>query len=86
MTLENAIVFIVVGFIAGFLASRVVLGKGRGWFWDIIIGVLGAFIGGWLAGLIHFSIGFGIVGQIIIAFAGAVILLLVWRALFGRKK
>lgn len=86
MTLESAVVFIVVGLIAGFLASRVVLGKGRGWFWDIVIGILGAFIGGWLAGLIHFSIGLGIVGQIIIAFAGAVILLLVWRAVFGRKK
>jgi uncharacterized membrane protein YeaQ/YmgE (transglycosylase-associated protein family) len=86
VTLENAVVFLVVGLIAGFLASRVVFGKGRGWFWDIVIGVLGAFIGGWLAGLIHFSIGLGIVGQIIIAFAGAVILLLVWRAVFGRKK
>lgn len=85
MTLESVVVFIVVGLIAGFLASRVVLGKGRGWFWDIVIGILGAVIGGWLAGLIHFSIGFGIVGQIIIAFVGAVILLLVWRAVSGRK-
>ena len=86
MTLESAVVFIVVGLIAGFLASRVVLGKGRGWFWDIVIGILGAVIGGWLAGLVHISIGLGIVGQIIIAFAGAVILLLVWRAVVGRKK
>jgi uncharacterized membrane protein YeaQ/YmgE (transglycosylase-associated protein family) len=84
--MENLIVFIVVGLIAGFLASRLVTGKGRGWLWDIIIGILGAIIGGWLAGLIHLSIGFGILGQIIIAFAGAVILLLVWGALTGRRK
>jgi uncharacterized membrane protein YeaQ/YmgE (transglycosylase-associated protein family) len=86
VTLENIVVLIVVGLVAGFLASRVVLGHGRGWFWDIIIGILGALLGSWLAGLVHISIGYGIFGQIIIAFVGAVILLLIWRALFGRKK
>jgi uncharacterized membrane protein YeaQ/YmgE (transglycosylase-associated protein family) len=55
-------------------------------FWDIVIGILGAIIGGWLAGLLHISIGYGIFGQIIIAFAGAVILLLLWRLVFRRKK
>lgn len=80
------LIFIFVGLIAGFLASRVVTGKGRGWFWDIVIGVLGAFIGGWLAGLLNISIGLGILGRIVIAFVGAVILLLVWRLLFGRSK
>lgn len=89
MTLENVVVFIVVGLIAGFLASRIVLGKGRGWVMDIIIGVVGAIIGGWLAGQLHVSINVGpsILNQIIIAFVGAVILLLIWRAIFrgGRK-
>jgi LPXTG-motif cell wall-anchored protein len=84
--MENAIVFIVVGLIAGFLASRIVTGKGKGWLLDIILGILGAIIGGWLAGLLHFQIGYGIFGQILIAFAGAVILLLVWGLLFGRKR
>ena len=88
MTLENVIVFIVVGLIAGFLASRIILGKGRGWFWDIIIGVLGAILGGWLAGLLHITINVGpsIVNQIIIAFVGAVILLVILRAIgLGRR-
>jgi uncharacterized membrane protein YeaQ/YmgE (transglycosylase-associated protein family) len=84
----NLIVWIVVGLIAGFLASRLVTGKGKGCLADIIIGVLGALIGGWLAGLLHVSISVGIpiVGQIIVAFAGAVILLLVWGAVFGRGR
>jgi len=88
VTLENVIVFIVVGLIAGFLASRIILGKGRGWFWDIIIGVLGAILGGWLAGLLHITINVGpsIVNQIIIAFVGAVILLVMWRLLFHRNR
>jgi len=80
------LILILVGLVAGFLASRVVTGKGRGWFWDIVIGILGAFIGGWLAGLLRVSIGFGIFGRIVIAFVGAVILLLVWRLVFGRRK
>jgi len=89
VTLENVVVFIVVGLIAGFLASRIVLGKGRGWLMDIVIGVIGAVVGGWLAGQLHVSINVGpsILNQIIIAFVGAVILLLIWRAIFrgGRK-
>ncbi len=84
--MENILVFILVGLVAGFLASRIVTGKGKGWFWDIVIGIIGAVIGGWLAGLVHFSIGYGIFGEIVIAFVGAVILLLVWRALFGGKR
>ncbi|MEO8745329.1 MAG: GlsB/YeaQ/YmgE family stress response membrane protein [Candidatus Dormiibacterota bacterium] len=84
--MENVVVYIVVGLIAGFLASRIVTGKGKGWFWDIVIGILGAIIGSWLAGLVHISIGYGIFGEIVIAFVGAVILLLVWRILFGRKR
>jgi uncharacterized membrane protein YeaQ/YmgE (transglycosylase-associated protein family) len=80
------VIFLVVGLVAGSLASRVVLGKGRGWFWDIVIGIVGAIIGGWLAGLLQITIGYGILGQIVIAFFGAVILLLIWRALFRPRK
>lgn len=86
MTLENVAVFILVGLVAGFLASLVVMGRGRGWFWNLVLGILGAVFGGWLAGLLHVSIGYGIFGQIVIAFAGAVILLLLWRLLFRRGK
>jgi uncharacterized membrane protein YeaQ/YmgE (transglycosylase-associated protein family) len=82
----NILIFILVGLVAGFLASRVVLGKGRGWFWDIVIGILGAVLGGWLADLLHITIGFGIFGQIVVAFVGALILLIVWRVLFHRRK
>jgi uncharacterized membrane protein YeaQ/YmgE (transglycosylase-associated protein family) len=83
---DNILVFILVGLIAGFLASRVVMGKGRGWFLDIVIGILGAVLGGWLAGLLHISIGYGIFGQIVVAFVGALILLIIWRLLFHRKR
>ncbi|HKW59559.1 MAG TPA: GlsB/YeaQ/YmgE family stress response membrane protein [Candidatus Dormibacteraeota bacterium] len=88
MTLENVVVYLVVGLVAGFLASRVITGKGRGWFWDIVIGILGAIFGGWLASLLHLSINLGadLLNKIVIAFVGAVILLLLWRLLFRRGK
>ncbi|TMC40553.1 MAG: GlsB/YeaQ/YmgE family stress response membrane protein [Chloroflexi bacterium] len=89
MTLENVVVYIVVGLIAGFLASRIVLGKGRGWLMDILIGIVGAIVGGWLANQLHIQVNLGpdILNKIIIAFVGAVILLLIWRLIFrGRRK
>jgi len=88
VSLENILVFIVVGLVAGFLASRLVLGKGRGLLMDILIGIVGAIIGGWLAAQLHISVNVGpsILNQIIVAFVGAVILLLIWRLLFRRRK
>ena len=84
MTLETLLLWLVVGLIAGWLASAV-LGGGLGIIGDIVVGVVGAFIGGWLfrsAGW-HAPFG-GIPGQIFVAFLGALILLallrLIWMA------
>jgi uncharacterized membrane protein YeaQ/YmgE (transglycosylase-associated protein family) len=80
------LVWIIVGAIAGFVASKVLTGKGMGLLWDIVVGILGAFLGGWLAGLagIPVSTGTFTVGGLIAAFVGAVILLVVFRALTHR--
>jgi uncharacterized membrane protein YeaQ/YmgE (transglycosylase-associated protein family) len=88
VTLENVVVYIVVGLIAGFLASRIILGKGRGLLMDIVIGIVGAIIGGWLVNQLHIPINLGadLLNKIVIAFAGAVILLLIWRLIFRRGK
>ena len=88
MSLGDILIFAFVGLVAGFLASLVVMGRGRGWFWNLIIGILGALLGGWLAGVLHIAVNVGpaVVNQIIVAFVGAVILLLIWRILFRRGK
>ncbi len=87
---DTIIIWVLVGLLAGALASRVTLGHGLGLFGDIIAGVIGAFLGGVLAGLFHikFTIaGHPIITEIIVAFVGAVILLFVLRMLgFGRGK
>lgn len=85
MELGGIIVWIIVGAIAGFLASKVLTGKGMGLIWDIVVGILGAFLGGWLAGLAHISVT-NILVQIVVAFVGAVILLIIFRAVAGRGR
>jgi uncharacterized membrane protein YeaQ/YmgE (transglycosylase-associated protein family) len=77
------IVWIIVGGIAGFLASKVLTGKGMGLIWDIVVGILGGFLGGWLAGLVGISTT-NIVMEVVVAFVGAAILLVVFRALTHR--
>ena len=80
------LVWIIVGAIAGFVASKVLSGKGMGLLWDIVVGILGAFLGGWLASLIGMPVNPGTftIGGLLSAFVGAVILLIVFRALTHR--
>jgi uncharacterized membrane protein YeaQ/YmgE (transglycosylase-associated protein family) len=85
MSVGGLIVWLIVGAIAGYLASKVLTGKGMGILWDIVVGILGAFVGGFLAGLVGISAG-NILVEIVIAFVGAVILLLIFRAVTSRGR
>ncbi|MGB8343836.1 MAG: GlsB/YeaQ/YmgE family stress response membrane protein [Ktedonobacteraceae bacterium] len=75
--------WLLVGLIAGFLASRVMRGGGYGLIGDIIVGLIGAFIGGWLAGFLGFGATYGLIGSIVIAFIGACILIAILHAVTG---
>ena len=80
------LVWIIVGAIAGFVASKVLTGKGMGLLWDLVVGILGAFLGGWLASLVGIQVSTGTftVSGLLAAFVGAVILLVVFRAMTHR--
>ena len=78
----SIILWIVIGIVAGWLAGKIMKGKGFGLIGDLIIGVIGAFLGGWLFGLLHISIGAGIIGSLITAVVGALVLLFVVRLIF----
>lgn len=80
---HGIIAWLIIGGIAGWLASVLVSGSGFGVILDIVVGIVGAFIGGWLSGVLHISLGSGWIGSTITAFIGAVILLFVIR-LFRR--
>lgn len=79
MTLETILIWLVVGLIAGWLASAVA-GGGFGVLGDIIIGVVGAFIGGFIFRGLHMRVPLsGIPGTIFVAFVGALVLLVLLR-------
>ncbi len=73
------IVFLLVGLIAGWLASHI-MRSGFGLIGDLIVGVIGALIGGLLLGALGVSFsGLGILGAILTALIGAIILLFIIR-------
>ncbi|HEY1416121.1 MAG TPA: GlsB/YeaQ/YmgE family stress response membrane protein [Caulobacteraceae bacterium] len=81
----SLIAWLVVGLIAGFLASKVVNRTGSGIIMDIVLGVVGAFVGGFIFNYFGHSAPTGInFYSIFVAFVGAVIVLVIYHALFRR--
>ncbi len=81
--------WLVVGLIAGFLASQVMRGGGYGLIGDIIVGIVGALIGGFLAATllkIPNAVNGINVTSILVAFIGAVILIAILRMVSGRRR
>ncbi len=81
--LTALIITLVVGGVAGWLASLLVQGTGFGLVGDVVVGILGALIAYWLFPIlgITMTLGGGILGAIIMAFIGAVILLVIVRVI-----
>ena len=81
--------WLVVGLIAGWLASQVMRGGGYGLIGDIIVGVVGALLGGFLATTFlkmpNAVSGINIT-SILVAFVGAVILIAILRLVTGRRR
>jgi uncharacterized membrane protein YeaQ/YmgE (transglycosylase-associated protein family) len=76
--------WIFLGLIAGFIASKIVNRRGAGCFLDIVLGIVGAFVGG----MIFTALGeTGVTGfniySMFVAVIGAVVVLVVFHALFG---
>jgi uncharacterized membrane protein YeaQ/YmgE (transglycosylase-associated protein family) len=82
----SILAWLVLGLISGFIASKIVNKSGEGVFLDIILGIVGAFIGGWLFNTFGHT---GVTGlnlySMFVAVVGAVVLLVVYHALFGRR-
>jgi uncharacterized membrane protein YeaQ/YmgE (transglycosylase-associated protein family) len=79
------IAWIVLGLIAGFIASKVVNKSGEGMILDIILGIVGAVVGGYLFQTFGMP---GVTGvnlySILVAVVGAIIFLVLYHALFRR--
>src|ERR1700741_2580029 len=68
-TIMDILTWLIVGLVAGVLASVVMGGIGYGLIGDIIVGIVGAFVGGWVFSAIGASPPFGgLAGTIFVAF------------------
>ena len=71
---------ICIGILAGFLAGKIMRGRGYGVLIDLLLGMVGSVIGGVVFGLLGLT-AYGLVGQLVIATAGAVMLIWLVRRL-----
>ncbi|MDX1487904.1 MAG: GlsB/YeaQ/YmgE family stress response membrane protein [Acidiferrobacterales bacterium] len=72
------VLFLIIGLIAGWLASILMKGRGLGLVGNLVVGVIGALLGGFLFNLIGINVG-GFVGLLIMATVGAIVLLFLMR-------
>ena len=83
MSVEQILIWVLIGAVAGLTAKWLIGGVRSGVLGAIAIGILGAFIGGWIFDVFGFSVAAGFIGQVIMAAAGAVILLFGLRRMRG---
>ncbi len=87
MTLQGLLIWSALGLVAGILAKLIMPGRqGMNPITTVLLGIVGSIIGGKVGGLFHW----GVVGEFSIkgiatAVGGALILMFVWRLLFGKK-
>ena len=82
----SILAWIILGLVAGFIASKIVNRTGSGIVMDLLLGVVGAFVGGFL--FTRFGAA-GVTGlniySILVATLGAVVVLFIYHALVGRR-
>jgi uncharacterized membrane protein YeaQ/YmgE (transglycosylase-associated protein family) len=74
------IAWIIIGLIAGWLATTILGGRGGGLLYNLAIGLVGAIVGGLIFDSLHIF-PTGLIGALVSATVGAVVFLLIWRAI-----
>jgi len=81
----SVLAWIVLGLIAGFIASKIVSGSGQGLLLDMVLGIVGAVVGGYLFAALGAT---GVTGfnlySMFVAIVGAAVVLWVYHAISGR--
>ena len=85
----NLIVYLIVGAIVGYVASRIMhTNSQQGLLMDIVVGVAGAFLAGFL---ISPLLGIGTINDaitlptVLVSLLGAIVLLAIYKAITGRR-
>jgi uncharacterized membrane protein YeaQ/YmgE (transglycosylase-associated protein family) len=78
--------WILLGLVAGWLAGKIMKGRGFGVVGDIIVGIIGAFIGGFVGSMV---LGWDVTGfnfgSIVLATLGAMVLIGILKAIPGKQ-
>lgn len=78
------VITILIGALCGWIASKLLKGKGFGFWINCLIGIVGSWLGGWIFKTLGITLVSGLVGDIIVSVIGAVVLLWI-ISLFRRK-
>ena len=82
----SVLAWLILGLIAGFIASKLVNTSGEGMILDIVLGIVGAFVGGFLFSFFGAApvTGFNFY-SVIVAVIGSVVVLVLYHAIVGRR-
>jgi uncharacterized membrane protein YeaQ/YmgE (transglycosylase-associated protein family) len=82
----SIIAWIILGLIAGFIASQIVNKQGGGFFLDIVLGIVGALVGGFIFSALG---AVGVTGfnlwSLLVAVCGAIVVLFIYHALIRHR-
>jgi uncharacterized membrane protein YeaQ/YmgE (transglycosylase-associated protein family) len=82
----SILAWIVLGLIAGFIAAKVVNRSGGSLVLDLLLGVVGAFVGGYLSTRFGGPAVSGLnLMSIVVATLGAIVVLVIYHAIAGRR-
>ncbi|OYV54040.1 MAG: transglycosylase [Rhodospirillales bacterium 20-60-12] len=83
----SIIAWLLLGLIAGFIASKIINRQGEGLLLDIVLGIIGAVVGGFIFNALG---AVGVTGfnvySLIVAVTGAIVVLVIYHALIGRRR
>ncbi len=79
------LVIIIIGGAAGWLGSMIYKGRGLGFIGNVVVGIIGSFVGYWLLGKLGISLGTGWIGAILTGAVGAIIILVLFNLIFGKR-
>ena len=83
----SIIAWLILGLIAGFIASKVVNKSGEGLILDLVLGIVGAVVGGYLFTAFGAAPVTGLnLYSILVAVVGAVVVLVIYHAIMGRRR
>lgn len=79
------LISILIGAVAGWLAGQIMGAKSGGLLLNIILGLIGSFVGDRIFNYFQVSDGNSMLGSILTATVGAIVLIVLFRVLFGNK-